>query len=403
MMWKKGIALLFGVMLMTMGLAFSGVSAASASQGSSVTVILVSDNAADSALAKYIANLTGAFVVTTPWGVYTPNVTAEVMAYAPDMVIVIGGPAAVPDQYIDDLKGLNITVERWWGKNRYGTNMAVIGNATVKFHLKFNGSAVIAPGNDSAAIREAFMRAVKCHGVIIYANATADPVRIMGRLKIRPENVTVVYTPMTKGATIRVLERLESGSSMRIEKVSVNVTKDMALEAINTAKKRVAYAERLLPNATLKPREKLMVEKTLNESEKLLQRAEEALNSGQYGRAYGLAIAAEAHADFALKVTSKGWQERFRVDPGMGLRMGLVRIEAQLMMMQKAGINVTQLKVLVEKLDKAIKEGNYELARSLMKQIRFELMKLYSAEKLKFRDHMFFPISGKHGGGHLRP
>ncbi|WP_297474759.1 hypothetical protein [Thermococcus sp.] len=403
MMWKKGIALLFGVMLMTMGLAFSGVSAASASQGSSVTVILVSDNAADSALAKYIANLTGAFVVTTPWGVYTPNVTAEIMAYAPDQVIIIGGPAAVPEQYVSDLKELNITVERWWGKNRYGTDVAVIGNATVKLHLKFNGSAVIAPGNDSAAIMEAFMKAIKCHGVIIYANATTDPVRIMGRLRIRPINITVVYTPVTRGATIRVLERLQLGSPMRVEKVSVNVTREMALDAIATAKERVAYAEKLLANATLKPREKLMVEKTLNESEKLLQRAEEALNNGQYGKAYGLAIAAEAHADFAVRIASEGWRARLRVDPGMGLRMGLVRIEAQLMIMQKAGINVTQIKPLVEKLEEAIKEGNYGLARSLMKQIRFELMKLYATEKLKFRDHIVFPLGGKHGGKHWKP
>ena len=401
MMWKKGVALLFGLMLIATGLTFSGVSAAST--GGSVTVILVSDNAADSALAKYIANLTGAFVVTTPWGVYNPNVTAEVMAYAPDQVIIIGGPAAVPEQYVEDLKSLNITVERWWGENRYGTNVAVIGNATVKLHLKFQGSAIIAPGNDSAAIRKAFTEAVKVKGVIIYANSTTDPVRIMGRFGIAPKNVTVVYTPVTKGVTVRVIERLEHGSAFRVEKVSVNVTEEMVLEVINATRERIEYAKVLLANATLKPREKLMAERMLNASVEKLNLAEEALKEGDYWKAYGLAIAAEAHADFVVRVASDGWQERLRVDPAMGLKMGLVRIEAQLMMMQKAGINVTQLKAMVEQLNQAIKNGDYQLARTLMKKIRFEIMKLYAAEKLKFRDHIVFPLGKKHSGQPWKP
>ena len=402
MMWKKGAALLFGLMLIATGLAFSGVSAAEGS--GSVTVILVSDNAADSALAKYIANLTGAFVVTTPWGVYDPNVTAEIMAYAPDQVIIIGGPAAVLDQYVEDLKDLNITVERWWGKNRYETDIAVIGNATVKLHLKFQGSAIIAPGNDSAAIRKAFMEAVKARGVIIYANNTTDPVRIMGRFGMTPRNITIVHTVVMKGATLKILQRMEHGNStIKVREMGVNVTREMALEEINKTRERIEYAKKLLANATLNQHDERMAEKMLRASEEGLMRAEEAFNQGNYGRAYGLAIAAEAHADFVVRIASNGWEERLRVDPAMGLRMGLVRIEAQLMMMEKAGINVTEIKKLVEQLDQAIKNGNYELARTLMKKIRLEMMRLYILEKPKFRDHIVFPLGGKHGGKHWKP
>ena len=402
MMWKKGMALLFGVMLIATGLAFSGVSAAESS--GSVTVILVSDNAADSALAEYIANLTGAFVVMTPWGVYDPNVTAEIMAYAPDQVIIIGGPAAVLEQYVEDLKDLNITVERWWGKNRYETDIAVIGNATVKLHLKFQGSAIIAPGNDSAAIRKAFMEAVKARGVIIYANNTTDPVRIMGRFGITPRNITIVHTVVMKGATLKILQRIGHGNStVVVKEVDVNVTREMALEEINKTKERIEYAKKLLANATLNPHDERMAEKMLRASEESLMRAEEAFDQGKYGRAYGLAIAAEAHADFVVRIASNGWEERLRMDPAMGLRMGLVRIEAQLMMMEKAGINVTEIKKLVDQLDQAIKNGNYELARTLMKKIRLEMMKLYILEKPKFRDHIVLPVGGKHGGKHWKP
>ncbi|WP_297417589.1 hypothetical protein [Thermococcus sp.] len=401
MMWKKSVALLFGLMLIATGMAFSDVSAA---KSSSVTVILVSDSVADSALANYIANMTGAFVVTTPWGVYNPNVTAEVMAYAPDKVIIIGGPVAVPEQYVSDLQSLNITVERWWGENRYETDVAVIGNATVKLHLKFQGNAIIAPGNDSAAIKKAFMEAVKARGVIIYANNTTDPIRILGRFGITPKNITVVQTAVMKGAMLKIIQKIKRDDSMvKVTEIGINITREMALNAINKTKERIAYAEKLLKNATLSQHEKHMAEKMLNISEEELQRAEKALNEGKYGEAYGLAIAADAHADFVVRIASDGWMEKLRVDPGMGLRMGLVRIEAQLMIMQKAGINVTQLKALTEKLDKAIKEGNYELARTLMKKIRFEIMKLYATEKLKFRDHIVFPLGKKHRGNPWMP
>ncbi|NJE78617.1 hypothetical protein E3E33_06600, partial [Thermococcus sp. GR5] len=96
MRWKKAIALFLGLMLITTTLSFGRVSA----EETSVTVILVSDNEADCALARYLANVTGAVVVMTTWGVYDPNVTAEIMSYAPDEVIIIGGPEAVVEEYV---------------------------------------------------------------------------------------------------------------------------------------------------------------------------------------------------------------------------------------------------------------------------------------------------------------
>ncbi|NJE79723.1 cell wall-binding repeat 2 family protein, partial [Thermococcus sp. GR5] len=79
----------------------------------------------------------GAVVVMTTWGVYDPNVTAEIMSYAPDEVIIIGGPEAVVEEYVNDLQELGITVERWGGQNRYETNLMVMTQAQIKFGLKF--------------------------------------------------------------------------------------------------------------------------------------------------------------------------------------------------------------------------------------------------------------------------
>ncbi|NJE46947.1 cell wall-binding repeat 2 family protein, partial [Thermococcus sp. GR7] len=96
MIGKKVLAILFGLLMLAMPVSFTGVSAAT----ESVTVILVSDNAADKCIAEYLANETGAVVVMTTWGVYDPNVTAEIMSYAPDEVIIIGGPEAVVEEYV---------------------------------------------------------------------------------------------------------------------------------------------------------------------------------------------------------------------------------------------------------------------------------------------------------------
>ena len=252
MVWKKGMALLFGLMLITAGLAFGGAEAAE----TSVTVILVSDNEADSALAYYLANLTGAIVVMTAWGVYDANVTAEVMNYAPDQVIIIGGPDAVVEQYVSDLKDLNITVERWWGENRYRTNVAVIGNATLKLKVKFENSVVVVPGNDTGAIREALRRAVKVHGIILFANNTTDPIRIMAKFQITPKNITVIHSRVMKGAMVGLVRKLRGSDGLRANftEMEVNVTPEMAMGAINVSEERIATAEEMLANVTSRRR-----------------------------------------------------------------------------------------------------------------------------------------------------
>ncbi|ASJ04652.1 hypothetical protein [Thermococcus barossii] len=390
MMWKKGVALLFGLMLVAATMTFGKVSA----ESTSVTVILVSDNEADCALAEYLANVTGAIVVTTEWGTYNPNVTAEIMSYAPDNVIVIGGPDAVVEQYVDDLQELGITVERWWGKNRYETNVAVIGNATVRLKIKFENSIIIVPGNDSGAIKEALRRAVKIHGIIIFVNETTDPIRVMAKFQIMPKNVTIIHSHVMMNVAERIMERMKIHAN--VTEIKVNVTPEMALEAINMSEERVATAKEMLQNVSLDVREEKLVSRMLALAERELENAKDAYEMGKYGRAYGQAIAAKAHAEFVIRVASDEWEVKVRFEPTMRAQIFVHRIEIQLNAMERAGINVTELRELVEQLKTAIKNKDYDAIDSLMEQIRRELLELYANGRGKFREHVVLPVHGSH-------
>ena len=390
MMWKKGVALLFGLMLVAATMSFGKVSA----ESTSVTVILVSDNEADCALAEYLANVTGAIVVTTEWGTYNPNVTAEIMSYAPDNVIIIGGPDAVVEQYVDDLQELGITVERWWGKNRYETNVAVIGNATVRLKIKFENSIIIVPGNDSGAIKEAFRRAVKIHGIIIFVNETTDPIRVMAKFQIMPKNVTIIHSHVMMNVAEKIMERMKIHAN--VTEIKVNVTPEMALEAINMSEERVATAKEMLQNVSLDVREEKLVSRMLALAERELENAKDAYEMGKYGRAYGQAIAAKAHAEFVIRVASDEWEVKVRFEPTMRAQIFVHRIEIQLNAMERAGINVTELRELVEQLKTAIKNKDYDAIDSLMEQIRRELLELYANGRGKFREHVVLPVHGSH-------
>ncbi|NJE02955.1 cell wall-binding repeat-containing protein [Thermococcus sp. MV11] len=388
MAWRKVIAVLFGLMMLAATVSLTGVRAGEAA----VTVILVSDNEADCALAEYLANLTGAVVVTTTWGTYDPNVTAEVMGYGPDRVIIIGGPEAVVEEYVSDLQDLNITVERWWGKNRYETNLAVFENAS-RLGLRFENSVVMVPGNDTGAIREALREALRTRGIIVFANNTTDPVRIMVRLGVGNANVTIIRSRVTERIAERIMLKLESRTKVR--QVEVNVTPDMALEAINVSEARISTAEGLLANVTLPEEKKILAERMLNLSKAELERAKEAYEAGNYWRAYGQAIAAKAHAEVVIRIASKEWEVKLRFDPAMRAETFIYRVERQLAVMERAGIDVTGLKALLEQLKAAVENGDYDVVNSLMTQIRRELMEAYTHGKGKFWEQIRFPDHGR--------
>lgn len=400
-MMRKPISLLFAGILLSSLLGTANVGASG-----SLTVILVSDNPADSALANYIANLTGAIVVVAPWGIYDPNVSARVIGAEPDQVIIIGGPDAVPEPYEEDLKELNITVTRWWGENRYETNIAVIGNATLLLRIKFQNSLVVAPGNDSAAIEKALKEAIKVHGIIIFANNSTDPLRIVARFGNTPESVTIVETPLSAKLAEKLRERIEERNNIRTRNVGVNITKEMALKAIEDANKTISLAEKLLSNASenetgMVGGRNLVLSRFLMKAELTLERAQKAYEEGNYGKAYGLATAARAQVEPLIKLYSKEWMGEMEKDPKLLYGFTLYRIEFKLKLLERAGIEDPVLQELVDQLKGAIQRGEYDLVPSLLQRIRERLLWDFISNRGKIREKVYLPVGGKHN--HWKP
>ena len=394
MMWKKLVSVLLGLILLGTTGAVSATSGSGGSTGTSVTVILVSDNAADSALAHYIANLTGSVVITTPWGIYDPNVTAEIAGYGPDLVIIIGGPDAVPQQYVSDIQNLGIPVKRWWGETRYGTNIAVIKNATIELGIKFEGPVIIVPGNDSAAIQVALQNALKNMGVILLANDTTNITRVMMKIKVTPSNVTIIRSRVFGVHLNRLMEELKRGTMCNCTEIDVNITAQMALKAINASEERLSIAKELLQNmteqnVTLRPGPKMMITRMLNLAENEIKTAKEAYEQGYYGRAYGQAIAARAHADVAIKLASHKWLDESEMNPRLRGDMTFWRVNATLRVLEKAGVDVTLLTRLLKQLKEAIISGNREQIEAIIEQIHDLLKQIYKQNRGIVRAHSF--------------
>ncbi|GAB6102036.1 cell wall-binding repeat-containing protein [Thermococcus atlanticus] len=368
MMGRKALALAFSFLILAVPLTFRGVSAATPS-----VVILVSDNEADCTLAQYIANLTGVPVVTTPWGVYDPNITTKIVSYAPDEVIIIGGPAAVPDEYVEDLQNLSITVERWWGKNRYETDLAVIKNATSKFQLQFQGRIIIAAGNDTMAIEKALQVAIKERAMIVFVNRTSNISTVMMKLKVKTPRMMLIGTPFANRTIEKIRKQIkEHFGEFNCSEMRVNITAESVLKVINSTEARINTAESLLKNVTSPAAERM-----LELAKKQLTLAKEAYKEGKYGEAYGLAIAAGMKANFVVKFADRDFREELHLHMGLVLRRELFRLGIQIGFMKNAGIDVQDAQKLLEEIKAAIKNGDYDTAHELLAQLKELLREKY--------------------------
>ncbi|WP_456367447.1 cell wall-binding repeat-containing protein [Thermococcus sp.] len=367
MIGRKLIAVLFGLLVIGMT-----ASAGSAFAEGTATVILVSDNAADKAIAEYLANLTGAIVVTTTWGVYDPNVTAEILSYAPDQVIIIGGPMAVVDEYVTDLEEYNITVYRWWGANRYETDLAVVCNASKLFGIKFNASVVVA-GNDSLAIQTALRLAAEKKAMIIYVNQSTNVSKLMEMFQVR-EMVMV-----QSKASEKVMEKVEKDlqkCNCRAERVQANVTKEQVEQIMEQVRERLMAVEKIanMTNST-------QLREQVREMLQLMEKVNQSLQAGNVSKAYVLALQLQARSEFTLKNAQVEFKMAVKSKEKLKLEIELEKLDAQVEVLEKAGVNVSVLKTIIDKIKEAIEAGNYSVAKVLLKKAKKALHELYREKK----------------------
>ena len=383
MMWKKVLSIVFGLMILA-------VPVRPVNATDTTLVILVSDNEADCALANYIANITSnVVIIKTPWGVYDPNITAEIISYAPEEVIVIGGPIAVPDEYIEDLRDLGITVERWYGKNRYETNLAVLKNITARFQLQ--NRVILVAGKDLAGIKKALRLAIQERAMIILVNQTTDITRIMEMLGLRIKSVTIVETPVMNRTMLMIQKQLrERLKECNCTKVLINMTAERALEAIQMAEEKINTARELSRNAT-----NPAIENVLKIAEKQLEDAKEAYNTGKYGLAYGLAIAAKSKAEVVIRLAGENMRMMIMTKTKLKLEKELLRIEARIRVMERLGVNVTVALQLMEAVRAAIKNGDYDTAQELMIKLKEQLRICYMGGRKMIKEKGHAPVRGR--------
>jgi len=390
MVEKKVFALLFGALLL------ASIIPLSQAQSLSI-VILVSDNEADSALAEELAEVLNATVVVTTWGVYDPNVTAEIMEKTPDKVIIIGGPDAVPKDYETELDELGISYVRWYGNTRYETNLDVLRKAIQEYPELFdNVKVVIAHGRDIGAIKQA--RNIEGKKFILYVdNNITNTTEVIGVL-LKTRNVIILKSQLMNRTAEQIRERIrERVRDGNITEENVTITPEMAWEAIQLAINRTETAKEMLDNLPI-PAAKIQIEL----AEEKIQIANESYSQGNYEKAYGQAIAAKAHAETVIRLAGKEWQKFIHASPKFQLNREVQRLEIKLRVLEKAGIDVTQIKEKIDAAKAAIQAGDYDTARELIEDAKNMLREAFMQGKGKIKEK-YLPVNPPRGKGRGRP
>jgi len=314
-------------------------------------VILVSDNPADMAMARFVANFTGYPVVVTGWGVYNMSVSMKVLSYHPSKVIIIGGPLAVPEEYAEGFQKMNVSVVRWGGENRYETNLRVI-SALKELGVTFSSAKVLVPGNASPAISIALKTAVREHSLLVYINSTAALQEVGG-------NVTIILPQWMKSLKMPEVAKIKH----------VDVTARWAAVEVNRASSRLGAIERMA-NGTNSTEILRMVEL----ARKNIAEAKDCLAHGEYVRAYTLASIANGELDSAVKLIN--------LDPEAKLNAEAADFEFYIHgMKQISPEQDAKMEALMKEYREALKNHDYKRARRIMWVIEFMFMRCYADDE----------------------
>lgn len=268
--------------------------------GSSGSVILVSDNAADSAVADTVKEVKGTNVtiIKTRWGEFDENVVAQIRATASQTggIVIIGGPAAVLADYENLLADYNIT--RVAGATRKETSAAVLKH----FKSEFRGRRLaLAYGGDEDGIQEALRRAKAKRGMVLFVDPDDVPEEVEEAInEVNASEVDVVLSPDSNETRIR--DKIERRTRARInESVRGNVS-ERADSMIRRAAQRVEEMDRVLAEVNVT---KQALTRLSQETHAKLDDARNAYSEANYGRAFGHAVVANSMAENVLRMAKK--------------------------------------------------------------------------------------------------
>ncbi|CAD5244701.1 hypothetical protein [Thermococcus camini] len=344
-------------------------------------VILVTDNEADAALAYSVAALLDARVIVSPWGTYSPEISAEILSEEPGRVIIIGGPVAIPEDYTGDMDDFGIPYERWYGETRYETNLAVIDGLKKEFPEAFKGieTVVIANGRDGLALRE-YTRTVKIgpsgtHGRLIILTDDGKTNETLEALaKFSGLNGVVYMTTSDGGEPLfplnqgRVLgfARERFGNDIGTEEKATSPGPRDTLEVLTAVQNKTNRAEKLLDGLQIPA-----ARRKLETAKDLLEEAWSAYNAGDYSRAYLLAVRAGGEADFVIARTYVEIRTVYQGSAAVRLQRRLSQLEVMVNVLREKGYDVDGIESLLQQAEDALKRGDYsEVINDLIPRIK---------------------------------
>jgi len=268
------------------------------------TVILTSDNEADLTAAEAAASLdANATVVTSPWGEDTNGTLENISAKHPKEIIIIGGPVAIPAELEAKLKekyrGLNVSIIRVYGKDRYETATAIItqfwGNAS---------DVVIVQGDDIREMKDRLLEAKQNRIPVLYVKSTGFTDEVKVKMKMWNLKKARMYLSPDANET-KIDDDLNETEVRNVTKVKEKLA-ERALEALADAKEAIDEANAVI-NVTNETNTTTMnmtiaASRLLALAQNEYADANASFENASYGRAFGQAVAARAHAKSALKI-----------------------------------------------------------------------------------------------------
>ncbi|WP_324736187.1 hypothetical protein VFC49_03480 [Thermococcus sp. SY098] len=375
-------------------------------------VILVSDNEADSTLADSVANIINAYaVIKVPWGIYNPNYSAEVLKYAPDKVIIIGGPTAVPIDYEKDLEEMDIPFERWYGRNRYETNLVVVQKLKEEFPEEFSQieTVYIVHGRDVLSMLmqrwlDALPNVAEYKSIWVFTGEGYENLslqildEILEASQRRPWVEVIVTSRWIQLEHKKVPKPLfnintdEIANFLRKKGYEVTVGNytrgtyftikyagtvgQVVLETLKLVDNKTQVAENFLDGLDI-PEAK----KRLNMAKEQITKAWKLYSLGNYQEAYLLAVAANRNADFVISMSAKEWNKIAQMSLNYALNREVLRLEARINALKILGINTESVEEVLAEIKLAIKSKNYSKALKLIKEAKEELREMFINEK----------------------
>lgn len=263
---------------------------------SAKSVILVSDNIADSAVADAIKNVKAINIISTSWGEFRQDAADAIVALNPGEVLIIGGTAAVVSEYETALS--NFTITRIAGIGRKETAVAVLRH----FKDDFKGKRIaIANGDDAEGIRHALESAKKRKGILLFISGSDVPDDVASAVnEANASEVEGFLSPDVDESAIK--NDIAAKTRAGVANITRGNITERAEKALQKAKDRVAEMDAFIGGLTTSRR---AVEKLSEVAHKHLKNAEGECAERFYGRCFGQSISAVRVADNAIRIAKK--------------------------------------------------------------------------------------------------